>query len=379
MVYFIIYLTGIDASSVIQSQYTRKACTNGSCNKKTALAKPVKSMIECAKHCSINNTCIGVSMEIIPQHDNGNDKLCYVHTECDTVGDCSNDTSIHFVYVKKSTLPKNKISVKQNDCENDGTWNGTFCMCRGLRVGQRCERFAFNCEELGSYYDYKPPTSKFVQLELLSTSASSTTFNVTCTFKDTYTDVVMFSNEGKYSFDKTWEDYKYGFAHDKDNFWAGFENIRNVILRKPDKVFLAAKFTGGITISMSYQQIRIGGEGSNYKFTLAKDPVIVTAGNTQSLLGSDELGDCFGPIVGKKFSTYDHDHGCSCGADKCAADAGMGWWFDSSCFYKCNPFGHNKDQGGSTSDPLFLRGLDLVDSDYASEFVAVMLKFRFNN
>ncbi|XP_059178677.1 microfibril-associated glycoprotein 4-like [Physella acuta] len=220
------------------------------------------------------------------------------------------------------------------------------CSCNGGWVGDFCERLAVSCVELTSYgYTLK------VHVVQLQPSSSSSPISVQCalwSLNEIFT--YVFSNSGDQNFNKTWDEYLYGFYINAENFWIGLKNLKllndNGLTDFELSTSLIATSTDVYTsYGYRYSNFNLGDESTGFAFTYG-----TTTTNGPLYV---YYGDCLPQVSNSSFSTWDNNH---VSTGNCAAVAGGGWWF-RSCNFTCNPLGYR---------PIWMMdGLDLNNAYYA--------------
>ena len=129
--------------------------------------------------------------------------------------------------------------------------------------------------------------------------------------------VIMQRSSGAVDFNRSMEEYEFGFGNLDGEFWYGLKNIHCLTDREP--VELRIEIGNGTTTSIVwvYQTFHVGPEPS---YTL-------TVGNGE---GEGDSNDAMLLHNRKDFYTYDHD------SENCAHYHGAGWWYftpqnDKSC------------------------------------------------
>ena len=170
---------------------------------------------------------------------------------------------------------------------------------------------------------------------------------------------------------RTWDEYKWGFS--TDNFlWLGLENLSQFIASTPTgtrTVLLNANYVQGndsVKFKVHHYHFKIGDERSNYMLSYTGSGMVAkkTVIGSEFMLGNGSStlpGDCFLPVSGAPFSTWDRDNDTAPG-ENCAKSAGSGWWF-LGCDESCNPllpFYQDGEEGGEERyDRVHVTGLDM--------------------
>ena len=124
--------------------------------------------------------------------------------------------------------------------------------------------------------------------------------------------VIMQRNSGAVDFNRSREDYEFGFGDLNGDFWYGLKNIH--CLTEREQLELRIEIGNGTAspIVWVYQTFRVDAEPS---YTL----------HIGDGAGEGDTNDAMMSHDGKRFYTYDHDLG------SCAHNHGGGWWyFDSN-------------------------------------------------
>ncbi|XP_059166145.1 ficolin-1-B-like [Physella acuta] len=146
--------------------------------------------------------------------------------------------------------------------------------------------------------------------------------------------VIQRRTNGNLDFDKTWEDYKYGFGDvDVGEFWLGNEIVhRLTILRRYELKIDLTYYNFNYTAR--FARFRLYGEAEGYRLKVSN----YTGGNA---------GDSFsGKHNDMKFSTRDRDNDLS--GVNCAQTFTGGWWFNAC---------HDSNLNGKWASKERLKGL----------------------
>lgn len=121
------------------------------------------------------------------------------------------------------------------------------------------------------------------------------------------------------NFNRSWNDYKYGFGDLHRDFWFGNEFIHRMVYKEIHELRIEMEDFDGVQVWAEYSTFQIEPEKDNYKLIIGGFRGSVT----DSMLYHD----------GMEFSTYDRrndrtvEECCSC-----ATGYGSGWWFDKYVF-----------------------------------------------
>ena len=182
-----------------------------------------------------------------------------------------------------------------------------------------------------------------------------------------YKEYVLLS-DGGVSFNRSWSDFVSGFTDndpldDDEFYWLGLEHM--LALNRAGSIFL--RFTisygsSGGSAFMAYEDFQLCDADTGYAIqkTEATGP-----GNYGG--GTETIEDCFSPLIGIPFTTFDKT---GPGAENCASAAGAGWWWFPNCSLTCNPLGvRNTVLAPPYKLPhVLVGGLDLINSSYADAF-----------
>lgn len=120
--------------------------------------------------------------------------------------------------------------------------------------------------------------------------------------------VIMKRTNGDVNFNRTLEDYEFGFGNLNGEFWYGLKNIHCLTDREP--VELRIEIGNGTVPSIVWVY---------QTFHVASEPFYtLQIGNG---VGEGDTNDAMSSHNGKHFYTYDRDEGF------CARDHGAGWWY----------------------------------------------------
>ncbi|TRY63771.1 hypothetical protein TCAL_11494 [Tigriopus californicus] len=123
--------------------------------------------------------------------------------------------------------------------------------------------------------------------------------------------------EPRESFNRDWEEYKYGFGDPKNEFWLGNENIHLLTQSQDCELRIELEdFEGNIRYA-DYRNFRLGSEKEHYRLEISG--YHGTAG--------DSLNDPWYGSNLRPFSTFDRDHDRS--SLNCASMLKGGWWWKS--------------------------------------------------
>lgn len=150
--------------------------------------------------------------------------------------------------------------------------------------------------------------------------------------------VIQRRTNGTENFNRTLEEYEYGFGDLNGEFWYGLRNINCLASREPMELRMEFGFGGEPEIVWTYSTFNV--QGPPY-YTLT-----VTGGKGNG--GFDAMTYS----TSRHFVTYDRD---LTGNNKCASKFGAGWWFrsNSRCHY-ANPNGLLNSIAGQQSPNLLL-------------------------
>ncbi|XP_005099538.1 ficolin-1-like [Aplysia californica] len=359
-----------DSSNTV---FSRVECFAESCGIRE-LTLGVKGLLDCARWCRTDASCIGVSAGHTTTPGGGWDDDvegdCYIHRDCNDVSkDCSSFTGVSGLYYNL-TGTEPVVATILNKCQNGGTWDETSnqCSCVGSWAGLRCERYLRNCSEL-----IELGFGIGEHLVQIQPEFSDHPARIVCDIQKKSINTYVAKSTGDFEGDKTWEEYENGFFNDINNFWIGLKNLHLLFHTEKNRMVYAANFSTGL-LWRSYPEFYVGNSSTNYELTAGRG-TFYRKGNA-TLGEGGRLLDCFTFASGMPFSTHDAEH-CNCVPKTCASRAGAGWWF-SDCDIRCNPLARKYENRRQSyaEDRIHLDNLNLYDSTYAENFQYVSLSFR---
>eukprot|EP00112_Aurelia_sp_Birch-Aquarium-sp1_P026443 Seg939.3 transcript_id=Seg939.3/GoldUCD/mRNA.D3Y31 product=Tenascin-R protein_id=Seg939.3/GoldUCD/D3Y31 len=113
------------------------------------------------------------------------------------------------------------------------------------------------------------------------------------------------------SFDRVWEDYKFGFGDLKGNFWLGLEKMHKLTNTRQTTLRFDLKHSDGSQGYAEYDNFKVADESQNYKLGLG-----AYDGN---------IGDSMRLNDGYPFTTKDRDNDQN-SETNCAVEYSSGWW-----------------------------------------------------
>ena len=113
------------------------------------------------------------------------------------------------------------------------------------------------------------------------------------------------------SFDRVWEDYKFGFGDLKGNFWLGLEKMHKLTNTPQTILRFDLKHSDGSRGYAEYDNFKVADESQNYMLSLG-----AYDGN---------IGDSMRLNEGKPFTTKDRDND-EHQEGNCAKKYRSGWW-----------------------------------------------------
>uniref|UniRef100_U5ET44 Putative ficolin n=1 Tax=Corethrella appendiculata TaxID=1370023 RepID=U5ET44_9DIPT len=134
------------------------------------------------------------------------------------------------------------------------------------------------------------------------------------------------------NFNRSWNDYKFGFGKLNHEFWIGNYHIHRLTLEDNMELRIELENFGGQKTWAEYKTFRIDSEKFNYNLNIGD-----YSGNASDSMRYHNNLD---------FSTFDRRHDKSGTNYSCALSYGSGWWFDNCCesnlngIYFNNPKGH---------------------------------------
>lgn len=134
--------------------------------------------------------------------------------------------------------------------------------------------------------------------------------------------------DGSVNFDRTLNEYQYGFGRLNGSFWLGLENIKRLLDKAADghQLYVAIyDSTYGVSQGI-WDHFSLGSISSNWRIKLR---------NLKRDISSSSVIGLFDDANGRMFSTMD-----STLDGECASKVGGGWWFGENCLSKPSPNGH---------------------------------------
>ncbi|XP_066946806.1 techylectin-5A-like isoform X2 [Macrobrachium rosenbergii] len=127
-------------------------------------------------------------------------------------------------------------------------------------------------------------------------------------------------DSGQLNFNRSWEEYKYGFGSISAEHYLGNEFIHRVTNSRAYTFRMDMFVANGEFKTLVYDNFRVENEESRYKLIL---------GN--KMAESSTSYDCYYYSKNKYFSTYDRDHDHS--SINCASERGGGYWYHDCRLY----------------------------------------------
>lgn len=122
---------------------------------------------------------------------------------------------------------------------------------------------------------------------------------------------------GGVNFNRSWEEYKWGFGEKDGEYWLGNEYVHQITTSAPHQLYVHAVATDGKSNGCKYAEFHLNGEQDSYRM----------------FYSFEHSGICFG-YNGyhnrTKFGTFDRDTD-NFNEGNCAARFQSGWWY-SNCF-----------------------------------------------
>ncbi|XP_053685787.1 ficolin-3-like [Sabethes cyaneus] len=118
-------------------------------------------------------------------------------------------------------------------------------------------------------------------------------------------------NDGFTGFNRSWNDYKYGFGDLRQNFWLGLEKLHRITNAGTFDMMVVLENFHDFMAFQKYENFRIGSEAEQYSLDI-------------SGVNDGTAGESLLIYKGEKFSTYDRDNDGT--SINCASELGGGYW-----------------------------------------------------
>ncbi|XP_071102216.1 uncharacterized protein [Haliotis cracherodii] len=273
------------------------ACSQRESVNTTLLDVPVTRRMQCMAKCLEHSQC--KSGHFCQGEDDTN--VCSLGSDW-PLGDCD-------------VLPANEkcSSFKiANPCENGGTLNpeGYSCACTEHRYDTFCQRYRYDCTELGN------PGSNVMAIQPKN---YHTALLVVCQQQQNSLVGYFTGQIAPGDLNKTYEQYKVNFVVGVSS-WMGLETMH--ALTRQGEYRLTIKLNLFTGLQVVYDDFNVSSEAEGYSFnysTFRED----LSNYADGFAAIPSIGS--GSLVGLPFSTFDKDpYGC-------AARYGAGWWYDANC------------------------------------------------
>lgn len=152
--------------------------------------------------------------------------------------------------------------------------------------------------------------------EILIPSYNSEAFRVPCDDKTRGGNwlIILRRINGSENFNRTWNDYKFGFGSLDGEFFLGLDKIQAITNDKTHELLIVLEDFEGSEKYEEYESFAIGNETELYKLNILG----VSTGNA---------GDSLRYHMGMNFSTSDRDNDAS-STTNCAKEYSGAWWFN---------------------------------------------------
>lgn len=166
-----------------------------------------------------------------------------------------------------------------------------------------------------------------------------------------WTVILRRSLTGSLLFNKTWEQYEFGFGSLEGEFWYGLDKTSFLTSRGTWELVVELKTDKNKTLIAKYSDFTIHGPDKNY---------------TLQANGHEGVEDFLFQYNTRPFTTFDRPH--VSGALNCAAVLHSGWWFTDSCY---------EDKALILSESFGHRGLKwTISSERVFYVTSIVMKVR---
>ena len=169
--------------------------------------------------------------------------------------------------------------------------------------------------------------------------------------------VILRRYSGKLVFNRSWEEYEFGFGSLNDEFWYGLNRISSLTNNGSWELQIELETKEGKTYTVKYNDFLVEGPNDFYHLSLSG----------YSPEGTN-FEDFLGGWSGRPFTTNDKNNNPQSGASACADLSKSGWWYTESC-YVDRGLNLNKEYGSD--------GIEWVLSSYKKIYLRrVVAKMR---
>ncbi|KAK7445050.1 hypothetical protein BaRGS_00040381 [Batillaria attramentaria] len=288
----------------------------------------VRSLVECGGKCSSNTECISFAYSDYQ-------RTCLLYSKAWDFSQC---LSLYGWVTHNRVNGLSSQSTEEPPCLNNGMEKPEGgCQCVGSYVGDRCQRLMEDCMEgkLSGHYDdnMKDPLTGD-PVHWIWPQGSPYAFQVKCRGNGKTIIQNQVRTAGTTSFNRTWAEYVDGFGVPGYSHWLGLEKIyylTNAANKNYDLNVYLREWDGEMN-KIVYKDFRLT---DMTQYTASLGPYVSPTSQPLDLLGA---------MNGQPFSTYDSDNDNN-GTRNCAADYGVGWWFDN-CQEDHNLNGKLMENGG---------------------------------
>ncbi|XP_048590623.1 techylectin-5B isoform X2 [Nematostella vectensis] len=285
----------------------------------------VQDSLECSKECLVNPTCQSFNLE-----DTGTPKhSCELSSQTKVTNPSMLIRRPGFTYFEVAT-------------SGGSGWCGSVCqssskdiICPSGYGGRGCEIKMRGCDDW-YYHGY---TSDGVYYVIPGEFSTPVPIYCEQTLDDGGWSVIQRRVDGSLSFDRTWDEYKFGFGNLSGEHWLGnqiiYQMTRDGAVLRVDIEAYSGKKAYAV-----YSMFKIGSNDDDYRITAS-----YLTGDAADSICNGTGGELLGSTSdGMYFSTKDRNN--DLGSGDCAHAPKGGWWFDGcSQDYLSNLNGEYLSQG----------------------------------